>query len=47
MACQKAAVLLQDIVGSALHKRVVLEAARKSKSTAVCPALHLVHSPSD
>ena len=32
LACQQAAVLLQDIVGSALHKRVVLEAARKSES---------------
>lgn len=40
----KPAVLLQDIVGSALHKKVVLEAARKSAATAACLALHLLHS---
>ena len=45
MSCQTAAVPLQDIVGSALHKKVVLEAARKSESTVVC--LALLHSPSD
>ena len=47
LPCQQAAVLLQDIVGSALHMRVVLEAARKSESPSGLSCLALVHSPAD
>ena len=47
LAGHKAVVLLQDVVGSAPHKKTVMEAARKSESTAACLALRLVRSPSD